>query len=505
MKTNPKILNSYNNWFKKWGKVISARQFVNGRLSQYTRSLSSDFIVLFGIIFIAFILRLVLINDLKMVIYDGVYYIRYFFGDKSWPGPFPFGYPLLIQIAHAVISDEVIAARIVSVVLGSLLIIPLYKLLRGIASIQLAAILALVVALNPILIHYSTVCLSDIPYIFFWLLGFYYYYRGKIVHAVASESIAYFIRPEGLIYAVFFLLIYFIRSRHFRNFLYGSLVLAVALLAFTLHTHAKTDKWTLATKTGNIKVFYIDNWQKSEKLKGQEFSIDEVLVNLRDQYPKRVSLLNGYIAKISTLPIVIIGLLGLLRKPSIYWLLLIQYILTPLSGANMDVRYGLPYFFMLIIGTGLFFFYYPPLHKYKYSVVLLGALVVIINLKYLQDKSLLTPDESLIELKAIGLRLKESGYSNHKFMDRKPYTSFYAGAEQFTEYPIGTIRDVYNKAIEDSVDILVMHEKIIRIFRPNLTPLLYVPDSLVSPMFETIYNDITVRKDAGIRLYKVKQ
>jgi len=480
-----------------------AIQNIKRRSMSINKPLEPESILLLLLVLIAFVTRLYFLYDLSLIQYDGTYYIRYFFGEKSWGGPFPFGYPLLIQAAHLIIQDEVIAARLVSTVFGSLLVVPLFGLLKRVTDFRIAAILVLIVAIHPGLIRFSTQSLSDIPYLYFWLLGFNYYYRGKIIHAVAAESVAYFIRPEGLIFAGSFLLIYFIREKNFVKSFYGGLVILAALSIFMIHTHDRTGTWTISGKAGNLKVFYIDNWQKNEEIGGKESSFETVIDNLVNQYPKRVVVISEYIVQLTTWPLVIIGLIGFFIKPSVYWIILIQFFLTPLSGANYDLRYGLPYFLILILGVGLFISHFNALYKYRYSIILLGAFAFFMNLKYIQDKYLLTPDERFIELKEIGLKLRAGGYSKFKIMDRKPYTAFFAGSEKFVFLPYGSINNMLAKANEEAVDLIVMHAGIIRIFRPQLVPLLFVADSVVSPQLITIYNDISIRRESGIRIFKV--
>ena len=71
--------------------------------------------------------------------------------------------------------------------------------------------------------------------------------------------------------------------------------------------------------------------------------------------------------------------------------------------------------------------------------------------------------------------------------------------------PTGSINDVVRTALLENVDYLVLSERIVKIFRPNLMPLLYSKEPNVDPYLTTFYDDTKQRKGYGVRIYKINK
>ena len=126
----------------------------------------------------AFALRLLLAWRVEHVISpDGLLYVT--LGQNLLAGNFREGlstyfpplYPLLVGLASFVFRDAEFAGRIVSVVAGSLLVVPVHGLIRKWYGGRIALVGACLVALHPVLIYYSTVVLTESTYTLLFTCG----------------------------------------------------------------------------------------------------------------------------------------------------------------------------------------------------------------------------------------------------------------------------------------------------------------------------------------------
>ena len=125
-----------------------------------------------------FLLRIFLASYFEQVITpDGVHYVT--LGRALAAGNFHDGlstywpplYPLLIGSSSLVFRDPEFAGRLVSVVAGSLLVIPSYRLIREWYGERAALVGAGLVALHPLLVYYSTLVLTESTYTLLFTCG----------------------------------------------------------------------------------------------------------------------------------------------------------------------------------------------------------------------------------------------------------------------------------------------------------------------------------------------
>jgi hypothetical protein len=149
----------------------AGRVQVNQWLTGETRSLA-------GWVVVAFLLRCFFLWRVEQAISpDGVAYVR--LGRKLVAGNFHEGlsaywsplYPLLVGLSSLIFRDAEFAGRFVSVVAGSLLVIPAHRLMRRCYGERVALIGAVIIALHPLLIYYSTVLLTESTYTLFFTCG----------------------------------------------------------------------------------------------------------------------------------------------------------------------------------------------------------------------------------------------------------------------------------------------------------------------------------------------
>jgi len=220
---------------------------------------------------LAFLLRLLLILCFEQVISpDGVQYVV--LGRNLVAGNFHEGlstywsplYPMLIGFCSLFFRDPEFAGRFVSVVAGSLLLIPTYKLIRTWYGERVATIGAWLVALHPLLIYYSTVLLAESTYTLLFTCGVLAGWsalssgrpRSSLVAGI-SFGACYLLKPEA---ALFLLLLltpilcqkFFKRDSSFKISARNALLICAGfmLLAapYLFYLRAQTGAWTLSEK-----------------------------------------------------------------------------------------------------------------------------------------------------------------------------------------------------------------------------------------------------------------
>lgn len=172
-------------------------------------------------------------------------------------------YPVLIWLAGRFFTDLEMAGRVVSIIFGSILVVPLYLLGRALFSRQVALCASLLVVVWPPLVFYSCEVMTQATYICLQLSGIYLVWRmfrqpSALSGALAGLCIAlaYFTRPEGvLLFLSLPLPFLFYRFRQLREnwtmpvaYVVGFLVISGANL---LLVHHFTGVWQLSAKTNS--------------------------------------------------------------------------------------------------------------------------------------------------------------------------------------------------------------------------------------------------------------
>jgi 4-amino-4-deoxy-L-arabinose transferase-like glycosyltransferase len=119
---------------------------------------------------------------------------------------FPPLFPFLIAALSFVLPSTELAARLVNVVLGSALVIPMFKVAERIYNRKVAIIVSALVAFHPLLITRSITAGSETPYFTFLMAGLYCVMRWVDVRqrrtcilAGVCFGLAYLTRPEAFL------------------------------------------------------------------------------------------------------------------------------------------------------------------------------------------------------------------------------------------------------------------------------------------------------------------
>lgn len=216
------------------------------------------------LILIALVIRIIAAQNAGMIAKDGIKYLQmaghFSRGelDKGLAEDFHPLYPLLISPIYPLFSEAERAGQFVSVILGTLTLIPVYFLGLKIFNFPTAVIASLLFACQPYLVRTSAEVLSEATYIFFYAttiaLGWQALTSKKICYyflASTTGSLAYLARPEG-IGTLFILALWVLASRVRGRRLAAitSMSLAFLLVAFPYLFYLKleTGSWMLTKK-----------------------------------------------------------------------------------------------------------------------------------------------------------------------------------------------------------------------------------------------------------------
>jgi 4-amino-4-deoxy-L-arabinose transferase-like glycosyltransferase len=218
----------------------------------------------------AFLLRLFLIPQDSVINGDGIYYATLgkkiisgdiFGGISAYWSPL---YSLLIGVSSLFFQDVEFAGRFVSVVAGTLLIIPAYFLIRNFYGRQTAYLGTILIVLHPSLILSSTWVMTESLYALIFttaiLIGSYALRSGKkrffFILGLLFGA-AYLTKPESIAFVgLFFVLTvsakFFRRNLQFRRLIAGYLLLLsgfmIFFLPYVVFLHQKTGRWTISQK-----------------------------------------------------------------------------------------------------------------------------------------------------------------------------------------------------------------------------------------------------------------
>lgn len=212
-------------------------------------------------LFAALILRFFILVKADTIEFDGIAYATmgeaFLRGDfrEALNNVFSPMYPLFIALFHLVIPDVELAARLVSLVSGLVLIYVSFLFAKRLFNDTAKALwVAFLLVLHPYLIQYSGFALSEsLATLLFTVTVFSFYYgwqtdsRVAVVVSGLCLTLTYLTRPEYLVFYVPFVF-FLLRKRrfaHFVIFLFPFLVLGVL---YMLQLRFETGVWMVSRK-----------------------------------------------------------------------------------------------------------------------------------------------------------------------------------------------------------------------------------------------------------------
>jgi len=223
-----------------------------------------DMLLLLVLVVTAFAVRVYSLRFFPVISTDGTSYVgaarALGMGDPTGLGVSGF-YPVLIWVASMFTPDYEAAGRYVSVLMGSLLVVPLYFLGRELYSRKVAIAACLLAIVWPQLVSFSCEVMTQATNVTLVTAGLYLVWRASVRPSLPGGclagfciGLAYLTRPEGLL--LFFLLplaLILYRDRELRA--EWPLALSYAggfLLLFGINlvlVHQVTGEWQISAKT----------------------------------------------------------------------------------------------------------------------------------------------------------------------------------------------------------------------------------------------------------------
>lgn len=184
-----------------------------------------------------------------------------------WSRPeviFPPLYPLLIAVVNLLTGNSEVAARLVSVICGALLVIPIFYLGRKLYGPRIGMLAAVVAGIHPILIAISVTGFSESTYLLFFAWALYWSFeslwgRGWKAGATAGMfwGLAYLARPEAFLLCGLFVAALFTvgicRRDHLATFWKPAVCASIAFLLlaapYVVFLRVKTGQFRLEGKS----------------------------------------------------------------------------------------------------------------------------------------------------------------------------------------------------------------------------------------------------------------
>lgn len=231
-------------------------------------NLIKEWQLLTGFVLLAFAIRLFLLRYEYVVTPDGVYYAL--LGKNLVSGNFREGlstywpplYPFLVGMFSLIFQDLEFGGRLVSVLAGSLLVIPVYLWIRDSYGKEVTFLGMFFTVVYPSLIGYSTKLLTESTYTLLFMIGILTGWsalskakRGLFLLTGSVFGACYLIRPEAIGYMGLMIILTLIACPfhlQFKKVVVNTLILILGFIIFslpyTLYLHQETGRWTISEK-----------------------------------------------------------------------------------------------------------------------------------------------------------------------------------------------------------------------------------------------------------------
>lgn len=512
-------------------------------------SFFEEILIILTLIIIALSIRLFFLQFRQVIETDGYFYAtcgknliegKGFTNMDGTPhltfSPLP---SLLIGIFWLIFKDLELAGRMVSILSGSFLILPVYLFAKNLWNKKIAILTSFLVIFYPGLVNISTQVGSDSLYTFVLVSMIYIFWLALnkkenswlyFISVGFMLGLCYLARAIGFVYflvislwtGIFFLF----KRKNARQLVFNIIICFIAFLIvsspYLVFIYKQTNHLSLVPEAGRW-LSILQTAESEEELEIAKTSISGVQkIEIKDkysllgyfkQYPKlfAVKFIKGIFLfykrklpdEIPSLIIIFIGL-GLLGIPfnkekfkKDIFLLSLAF---PLSiqafwgtwGA--DSRYIIPLtpFVLVLTSLGLYFFKDNFLNSLEINsslrriIFILTVTIIIISFFPSILKIAIQKSEEPIEHKEAGLWLKQFDNSKPLIMSRKPWVAFYSEGIWIC-LPYGTYEEIINYAKKNKVKYLVIDEMLITKLRPQLTFLL--KESRAPVDLELIYKD----------------
>jgi hypothetical protein len=234
-----------------------------------SRTLRGDVFLLLSLVCAAFLIKLYFLPFFRVISADGAGYAnvaRAIFRGEGFASSthFPPLYPLLVGLLNTLVPDVELAGRLVSMIMGSLVVIPIYLLATEFFSRKAGIIASLLAVVWPSLRLWSGEVMSQSTYLTLHILAIYLVWRafkqGSLLLSTTAGvvmGLSYLTRPEAVIafaaMTPFLLVIGATEGKSWRRSFAVALAgwggFLLVSLPYILLLHQVTGKWQLSGKS----------------------------------------------------------------------------------------------------------------------------------------------------------------------------------------------------------------------------------------------------------------
>ncbi len=373
-------------------------------------------------------------------------------------------YPFLISLVSPDTAHVEIAGRIISLVFGTLTLIPVYYFAREIVGQKGAIFSGLFYSFHPYLVTYSGMLLSEATYWGLLIFSIFFFWTGlkrgsgfRLILSGSLLAMAYLTRPEGIGYlSVFLMWVFFYegyKKRWFKKcYLVGSLILPFLVLTipYLIHLHRETGQWVISRKAVEVQRMFIegdgaeDNNPTRKKVEGVESREgDWRIFGIGKNIIQYIPFTTYHYLRAYHFTLWLLLLFGLIRlrekgrRDELFWASLVLFHLITLSTfTNSTIRYSVPLIPLSLFWAGAGALEIQRfLHKIRISkpetwIFCLVMLVILIQL----PQSLKPERKHREEQRIVGIWLKENTPRDSIIMSNSPQEAFYAERE-FIMFP----------------------------------------------------------------------
>jgi len=380
----------------------------------------------------------------------------------SWPlHPL---YPLLISLIAPDAAHVEIAGRFISLLWGTVTLMPLYYLVKGAMGQKEAIFTALFYTFHPYLVTYSGMLLTEATYWGLLVLSVYFFWTGlksgKAWRMLLSGSflgLSYLTRPEGIGYVLVYLgwiaVEGVLAKKWFKKgVLAGILILSAFtfVIPYVIYIHHETGQWFFSKKavgiqaqlfkTGIEDAYFLKGIEQQEPKKNNS----TIIVVTRNMVRYLPSVVYYYLRAyhVSLWPFLIFGLIRVRQKVIPYELFIASLVLFHLFSLSIfipsEMRFSVPVISLSLLWAGagvlemkrrLATFSLEKPGKWIAWLIILALLIQI-------PQSFIPERAHRAYQKEIGLWLKDNTPENTTIMSSSPIEVFYAERE-FIPLPFG--------------------------------------------------------------------
>ena len=436
-------------------------------------------------------------------------------------------YSMLIAAISYFLKDSQLAGQIISIVAGSLLVIPIFYLGKSLFNESIAFVTGLVVAFHPYLARISADVVSDPIYILFFATGICVGWRALerrslpcFFLAGACTAFAYLTRPEGIgviIVIGFWILIFDGMRLEFpnRRGLVSLLLLVLAFLIFAspylVYLKKDTGHWIL-TRKKNIRTLMGIEESKSEfkNIRNQQIETEKLLSQGRTEISRLNDIkkalpviisstyledfrkffnLSARLASTFHWPLFFILLVGILKSRGIarfdkgQWFILSFYLLylPILYLLLLNIGYVSRRHFLPLIVIGLFWIAIGVEEGRNWLVGKMGkwtrvshfspsrifVVMVALTMAIMLPKTLKPQGSDKIWVKKAGIWIAKNGPLNPKIMSSDSRIAYYAEGVHIATLPRKAFHEIERLAQKERVDFVVLKSDQVRMDRSD--------------------------------------